>query len=99
MEKRESTLSRMKGSFWSSVNGKVTEQEIDVGAFEGPVARVSISHGGTINMGNYESSRVEVGIECPCYVEEIPEVYAHLKATIEAKVESEIAELRKVKRF
>jgi len=47
-----------------------TEELVEVPRFHGPVARVRIEGGVTMNMGDYESSRVTVSVELPCYAEE-----------------------------
>jgi len=99
--KVQSTLSRLSGNFWiSKQNGRnatpeIVEQVIEIGVFEGPTAKVSLSGGATVNMGNFESVRVEMGIELPCYMEEVADVHRILQATIEAKLKSEVDELHR----
>ena len=95
----QSTLSRLTGNFWVTKDGDIKESTIEIGSFEGPTAVVRISGGATVNMGNYQTSRVEVGIEVPCYPEEVPEVYRTVQATVEAKLKAEIDELMKQKRM
>lgn len=51
------------------------------------VVRTSLSR--TINLGNYESVRVECGVDLPCYVEEIP----HAQEAAIALCEKQIAEM------
>lgn len=58
------------------VAGETTSEEQDQGPIEVRVfqtipARVSARLGRTINLGNYESIRLEVGVEYPCYAEEV----------------------------
>ena len=73
----------MQGRQWASISyktgGKVfddfEENPIDVGTFqEGvPLAVAKVSLGSTMNMGDYNSARCDVGVELPCYLEELPE--------------------------
>lgn len=51
----------------------VDEQEIEV--FETDPAFVTVRAGMTLNMGDYESLRVEVGISMPCYKEMVEETF------------------------
>lgn len=97
-KKVQSTLSRLTGAFWVSKDGELKDGDIEIGSFEGPTAVVRISGGATVNMGNYQTSRIEVGIEMPCYPEEVPEVYRTLQQTIEAKLKFEVDELMKAKK-
>jgi hypothetical protein len=99
MEKKQvqGTLSRLAGNFWVQKDGQVKEEQIEVMAFEGPTAMVRFSGGSTINMGNYESIRFEVGIEMPCYPEEVAEVFATVRATVEAKLKEEVEDARKAR--
>lgn len=99
MEKKQvqGTLSRLGGAFWVHKDGKVKEQHIEVVAFEGPTAMVRFSGGSTINMGNYESVKIEVGIEMPCYPEEFAEMFATVRATVEAKLREEVEDARKAR--
>jgi len=47
-----------------------TAEIIDVCRFNGPVAKVGSSAGLTVNLGNWESARVDSWVEFPCYPEE-----------------------------
>ena len=46
---------------------------IKIRPFKSAPAQVSLSVGETINMGNYESARVDVGLQLPVYPEEVLE--------------------------
>ena len=50
-------------------------ETMDVEDFVVAPARVKLELGITMNTGNYESARISVGIEVPCYREEIDEAY------------------------
>jgi hypothetical protein len=51
------------------------EEQLDLAVrkFETEPAFVKAGYGLTINLGNYESARCDVGVTLPCYVEEITE--------------------------
>lgn len=49
------------------------EDMILVDAFEVPPATSRVNLGMTVNIGNFESLRVDSGVEIPCYKEELPE--------------------------
>lgn len=59
-------------------------------------AEVSISVGLTLNLGNYESARIDVGLKLPCEPDDIDTVYAYTEQWVEARLETEVA---KVKEF
>lgn len=72
----------------------VEESVIQVGVFKTDPARVVMQKGLTINLGNFESARVTVGFECPCYVEETQQIADALNAMIEAKLQQEVMDIR-----
>jgi hypothetical protein len=61
----------MRGSKVVPENSSLDVELVDVKRFEGPVARVIRRGGLTLNLGDYESARVDVTIELPCYVQDI----------------------------
>lgn len=50
-------------------------EKLEVQTFETEPAFVRANFGLTINLGNYESARVDTSVTLPCYVEEIDEAY------------------------
>ena len=57
-------------------NQETEEKEyISIRPFATETVKVGVKFGRTINLGNYESARVDVSIEAPCYVEEAADVY------------------------
>lgn len=80
------------------VSNKVTEETVAVSKFDGPVARVTRGYGFTRNMGNFESARVEVRVEVPCYVEDIDAADAWAEAWVEARLSREMAELDEIRK-
>ena len=65
---------RVKSSFKGAKFSKT--RELEVRQFLTKPAVIKASYGLTINRGNYESARIDVGIELPCYVEEIADAYS-----------------------
>ena len=54
-----------------------TEQHLEVSMFPEGVepAYIKVGYGMTVNLGNYESARCDVGVTLPCTVEEIPDAF------------------------
>jgi hypothetical protein len=48
-------------------------EELEVRVFDVEPAHVRINVGFTVNLGNYNSGRVDTAVTLPCYVEEIDE--------------------------
>lgn len=63
---------------------------------DGPMATVTISRGLTLNMGNYESARVDETITMPCNADpvEIEAVRQTLRNEIEGHIEAERVRLK-----
>jgi len=78
--------------------GKETPTEenmtIDVRLFETDPAIITRGYGLTLNLGNYESARVDVGIKLPCYREETKEGDEFCKKWCEERIRQEVAEIR-----
>lgn len=70
------------------------EYERSVHKFVTEPARVKRSYGLTVNLGNYESARVEVGVEVPCYKEEVSEADAFAAQFCEERLEEEVAKFK-----
>jgi len=47
----------------------------------------------TINTGNYNSIKVGVWVELPCYEEEIADAYKRAKEFVEQRLQAEVAEI------
>lgn len=56
-------------------------EEMDARNFDVEPAYVSVNHGRTVNIGNYESVRVDVRVSLPCYAEEVGEALLHADNT------------------
>ncbi len=62
--------------------------------FETEPAVVRMQYGVTMNLGNYESVRIDVGISVPCYKEQIEETAEWAKAWVEKRVLAEVQEVQ-----
>jgi hypothetical protein len=69
------------------------EKTLKVRLFKTAPSRVTVHMGRTINMGNYESARIDVEINCPCYTEEALDVYQEVRATVEELVAQEVTSI------
>lgn len=57
-------------------------------------ARVNVTKALTMNLSNYESARVAVGFECPCFPEEMAEVREALNTEVERQMRAEVLLVR-----
>ena len=64
-------VSRQYREMGKDTEGEMEEDRILVDCFKTEPAIVEASIGLTINLGNYESLRLDVGVKLPCYKEEI----------------------------
>lgn len=72
----------------------IEDKMIRVGVFKSTPARVMITKGLTLNLGKYESARVTVGFESPCYPEELQEVESCLNEFVEDRLKKEVSDIR-----
>jgi len=77
-----------------TVSEKTEERLIKVGLFKTATAQVIQKKGLTINLGNFESARVDVGYAMPCYVEEVKEIEGLVNDMIEERLQKEVVEVR-----
>ena len=59
-----------------------------------PPTVVEVSMGLTINLGNYESARLDVGIRIPCPAEESEAIFDKAKDWCEERVQTEVRAIR-----
>jgi hypothetical protein len=71
-----------------------TDETIEVRTFVTAPATVEIGYGLTLNIGNYESARVDVKVSVPCYREEVDAAYDFAKKWAEDRVRKEVSEVR-----
>ena len=61
--------------------------------FEDPPCNVGVSMGFTYNLGDYNSSKMQVSLNVPCAHEEINDAYIFAKEWVEERVNYEYEEL------
>lgn len=71
------------------------EEVIDVFNYQQPVAHVSVSYAKTINLGNYESIKLQVGVTVPCYVEEIDDAFEYAAIKGVEYIRREVGKVKK----
>lgn len=59
-----------------------------------PPAFVECKMGLTINIGNYESARIDVGIRLPCMAAEAEQTWQNEKGWCEQKIKEEVRKIR-----
>ena len=72
----------------------IEEETLEVHKFQTCPAMVSITLGGTVNLGDYQSSRFSVTVSKPCYSEEVDDAYDVLKEDVLKKAMDIITEFR-----
>jgi hypothetical protein len=84
VEAREKIMEVRKTMFGKE---EVSNERIRIRPFVSNPASISVKAGVTINLGNYESGRVDVMLTMPCYPEEIDGVYEDVKNWVDSRVE------------
>ncbi len=97
-------MEKMNGQIWVSsqffksgkpVGDEVTKEDmILVDTFETTPAEVEAKMGLTINLGNYESLRVDVGVKMPCYKEEIEKAHVLAFQLVEKELFAKVREVK-----
>ncbi len=90
IETREKIIEVRKTAFGKE---EVSNERIRIRPFVSNPASISVKAGITINLGNYESGRVDVMLTMPCYPEELDSVYEDVKAWVDSRVEHEKREI------
>lgn len=71
------------------------EEVLEVKLFITEPAVVKAGAGMTINIGNYESLRVDAGVELPCYAEEVEEAHRQAFKMTEAILFAKVEETKR----
>jgi len=77
---------------------EIAEGIIEIHKFQTTPAMVSVTLGGTVNLGNYESAKFSVTISRPCYSEEIDCAYEEIRSDAEKKAIDVINRFKKAKK-
>lgn len=72
---------------------KTVQEKIKIRPFVTDTARVGVKLGRLINIGNYENLKIEVFMSCPCYAEEMLDVYNMVKETVAGTLDKEVLEI------
>lgn len=67
---------------------------VEVHNFKGEVAKVERGFGLTLNLGKFESARVDVHITVPCHVEDIENADEFAKQWCASRIKQEVANIR-----
>lgn len=67
---------------------------LEVTAFQSTPAQVSAKAGRTINLGNFESFKIEVGLTYPCYPEEVEDAMAVVAEKVGAFLKEEVDDIK-----
>jgi hypothetical protein len=71
-----------------------SEEVVAIVQFEGPIAKVRRGYGLTLNLSNYESARVDVGIEVPCYLVDVDVADEWARKWVERRMVQEVENVR-----
>ena len=66
---------------------------INIRPFGTEPAHVSVKLGRTINLGNYESAKIDVMVDIPCYREEVKDVYQDVLNYVEEVLSKEVSKI------
>lgn len=96
---KSTLMVRSQFKFADGTESEAEEKDelIAVHKFLAPPAKVGCGMGLTINMGNYESARIDVVVEVPCYKEEVEEAYAYARQFCESRIKLERDSIKKAK--
>ena len=72
---------------------EVSNERIRIRPFISQPASISVKAGLTINLGNYESARVDVMLTMPCYPEEVDSTYEDVKNWVDGRVSHERSQI------
>lgn len=78
------------------VNKESREETVNTRRFDGQPAVVSLTFGATIETGEYQFARVDVGVYVPCAPDkaEIEKTYEEARAFVSEKIKSEISSIK-----
>ncbi len=76
------------------VNSESESDTISIHQFATEPASTGVSLGITINIGNFESVRIDVTCKVPCYTEELPQAFEFAQNFAEARLQEQISLIR-----
>lgn len=88
------TVSRTFSKDGKVISAEAETDQLMVHRFETQPAEVGLTKGVTLNLGNFESARVEVFCRVPSYLEEMDDAYRFADAFCEQRIMAEIERVR-----
>lgn len=73
---------------------EVKNETLEVRRFLTEPARVSVMMGMALNLGNYESARIDVSVALPCYREEVDAAYVYAHQWVNSRLQQEVQDVR-----
>lgn len=70
------------------------EDVIAIHSFETEPAKVMVDYSLTMNLGNFESARISVSVQIPCYKEEIDEAFEFAAVWVEQRIKDERTKIK-----
>lgn len=74
---------------------EVTEETLEVREFVTTPAETGQALGLTLNLGSYESARIDVRCYVPCYREEVEDAYDFASNFVKERIQREVQAVRK----
>jgi succinylglutamate desuccinylase len=81
-------------TFPNQTASTLEETHLEARVFQTEPAKVRAEVSRTINLGNYESLRIAVGVELPCYTEEVEEGLHSASAMVSQFINNEEEEIK-----
>lgn len=75
-------------------NGERSEKRTEAGFFEDPPAYVTYGNGVTLNMGQFESLRVNISVTLPCDPKNVRSALAEAKREVSRELDAEVKKAR-----
>jgi hypothetical protein len=97
---RSASLSDKDKIFWEKHSESLLPPTIapGKGVTRLPMANISYRVGATINVGNFESLRVDVEVSTPAFVSKVPQTLENVRKYVEAELASDVVHYRNVGR-
>jgi hypothetical protein len=73
---------------------QTSNETLEVRQFVTEPAKVGVNMGLTLNLGNFESARIDVSLSIPCYSEETDAAYLYAKDWVEKRLNTEVQSVR-----
>lgn len=88
------TVSKIDYKRGEKLGEEAKEETIEIQDILSPIGQVSYEASMTINLGNFESTRIHIACTLPAYVEQIEDAFAAAKQFVSEKLGKEVAGVR-----